>query len=281
MSIPAAPGPLSTLRLPVLQIPISGDLSVSQLPLLLLLYYRWALQTLSALEFLHSHEVYLRDFGPSSVWIRPDLSSAVTGFMQAMFPCSELLDTDDFYPGTQGPDFRDIDCEYDEDGNPIAYSARADICSWANLMWELVTNEHSMSPPRRPPNVNYPMVYPEDPRYWLDREGEPDWREEEDRLRRKMFQLLDEGRLGPILVKAWSGHYRGVTEVIADVRALLKNRGVNLVGGDEILVPAGDGNRSWDDIFVTVPGQYGNELRLRESRGLDSTWRTTLAPSRE
>ncbi|KAL4929523.1 uncharacterized protein BDV17DRAFT_290537 [Aspergillus undulatus] len=135
-----------------------------------------------------------------------------------------------------------------------------------------------MSPPRRPPGVNYPMVYPEDPRYWLDREGEPDWREEEDRLRRKMSQLLDEARLGPILVKAWSGHYRSVTEAIADVRALLKNRGVNLVGGDEILVPAGDGNTFWDDIFVTVPGQYGNELRLRESRGLGSTWRTTLAP---
>lgn len=50
------------------------------------LYYHWALQTLSALRFVHSHSVYLSDFCTQTVWPGSDFSVAITGFLSATLP---------------------------------------------------------------------------------------------------------------------------------------------------------------------------------------------------
>jgi len=47
------------------------------------LYYPWALQRLSALEFAHSRSVFLRNFSAQMVWVRADYSIALTGFIGA------------------------------------------------------------------------------------------------------------------------------------------------------------------------------------------------------
>jgi hypothetical protein len=88
--------------------------------------------------------------------------------------------------------------------------------------------------------------------------------------------------MGDIFVKAWSGEYKDVGEVMSDLRALLEKMGVEVIGEDEIL--PGDG-KSWEDILVAIPPHdeqgYWREIRLRESRGLDSKARTTLIPGTE
>jgi hypothetical protein len=52
--------------------------------IMLSLYYRWALQVLSALAFMHSRSIYLKHFCSHLVWLLSDLSLAITGFVSAM-----------------------------------------------------------------------------------------------------------------------------------------------------------------------------------------------------
>jgi hypothetical protein len=119
-------------------------------------------------------------------------------------------------------------------------------------------------------------VWPEDPKDWP---AERDYMDERKRIKEKRFCQLEEARLGPILVKAWSGDYKNVTEVIRDVRAVLEKKGVAVIGEDEIL--PGD-TMTWGDIFTIVPPSderpYYTEIRLRERWGLDSASRMTLLP---
>jgi serine/threonine protein kinase len=245
----------------------------------LLLYYRWALQTLSALQFLHSHFVYLRDFSCDSIWIREDFSAAITGFIQATFPGAELMGGEDFpRPGGGGIDFSDFEAEYDQEGFQIYGTPRSDICDWATAIWELMTNDHTASPPQRPGGI-YSIVWPEDPKGWPE---EWDYKEDERRVREKKFCQLEEARLGPILVKAWSGDYKNVSEVICDVRAVLRKKGIEVIGEDEVL--PGD-TMPWGDMFTIVPPSgehpYRTEIRLRERRGLDSMSRMAILPEVE
>ena len=56
---------------------------------MLSLYYRWALQVLSAFSFLHSRSIYVRSFSSRFVWLRSDFSLAITGFICATAPAIE------------------------------------------------------------------------------------------------------------------------------------------------------------------------------------------------
>jgi hypothetical protein len=51
--------------------------------IMLSLYYRWALQALSAIKFAHSRSVFFRNFCYKLVWLRSDFSLAITGFFCA------------------------------------------------------------------------------------------------------------------------------------------------------------------------------------------------------
>jgi hypothetical protein len=53
---------------------------------MLALYYRWALQSLSALSYFHSRSVYPTFFSATNVWLRPDYSIAITGFISVEGP---------------------------------------------------------------------------------------------------------------------------------------------------------------------------------------------------
>ncbi|KAL3493902.1 hypothetical protein BJX62DRAFT_234758 [Aspergillus germanicus] len=268
------PGPLQSLALRAISVPIPDDATGSKVPPVLLLYYRWTLQTLSALRFLHSHSVYLRDFSDESIWIRADFSAAIASFIQATFPGAEHMGGEDFYRAG-GIEFCEVEVEYDEDGSEAHGTPRGDICDWANVVWELMTNRRSVAPPK-PPRGWDSAVWPEDPKDWP---AEWDYKDEQKRIKEKKFCQLEEARLGPVLVKAWSGDYRNVSEVIRDVRGVLAKMGVAVIGEDEVL--PGE-SMTWEDIFTIVPPSderpYYTEIRLREKRGLDSASRVTLLP---
>ncbi len=53
---------------------------------MLALYYRWALQSLSALSFFHSRSVYPTFFSSTNAWLRSDYSLAVAGFINVDGP---------------------------------------------------------------------------------------------------------------------------------------------------------------------------------------------------
>jgi len=71
--------------LPALIVPLPQDLSRND-RLLLFLYYRWALQVLSAFKFAHLRSVFIRNFCFRLVWLRSDFSVAITGFCAASAP---------------------------------------------------------------------------------------------------------------------------------------------------------------------------------------------------
>jgi len=75
------PGPLS-FTIPVMTVPVAQTISQED-KIILSLYYRWALQALSAFRFMHSRSVYVGFFSSQLVWIRSDFSLAVTGFISA------------------------------------------------------------------------------------------------------------------------------------------------------------------------------------------------------
>jgi hypothetical protein len=54
--------------------------------IVLSLHYRWALQALYALGFMHSKSVNIKIFDSTNVWLRSDYSLALTGFICAWAP---------------------------------------------------------------------------------------------------------------------------------------------------------------------------------------------------
>ncbi|KAL2814772.1 hypothetical protein BJX63DRAFT_431163 [Aspergillus granulosus] len=218
-----------------------------------------ALQTLSALRFLHAHSICLGDFSYYFIWLRSDFSAAVTGFVGGTLPSDPWLNAD--HLRALGIEFQMAEEEYDEQtGQLLPASPRGDICDWANLIWGIVTNAHSIRPPQNP--ALWPMTYSEDPREW-PKDYEVNLREETERVQQRMFYELEEAHLGLVLVKAFNGTYQDVSEVVSDVRSILGRRGVEILGDDEILPP---GDASWADVFITAPSSLSSHPQGRDIR---------------
>jgi hypothetical protein len=79
------PGPMHFatpvgITTPVLSAPSRSD------TVMLSLYYRWALQVLSAMHFMHARHMYLKTFSSEFVWLRENYSLTITGFICATSP---------------------------------------------------------------------------------------------------------------------------------------------------------------------------------------------------
>lgn len=85
----------------------------------------------------------------------------------------------------------------------------------------------------------------------------------DERFRRRKFQVLEEARLGPVLVKAWNGGYGDAGEVMRDVRLITEKMGIGVVVGmDEVLL---DGGRTWEGALTVVKtwhGEWENEIQM-------------------
>jgi len=71
--------------LPAMTVPVPKEPSRED-RIMLALYYRWALQSLSAISYLHSRSVYLTFFSSTNVWLRRDYSLAISGFISVDGP---------------------------------------------------------------------------------------------------------------------------------------------------------------------------------------------------
>lgn len=75
------------------------------------------------------------------------------------------------------------------------------------------------------------------------------WGRHTQRLKEGKLQLLEEDRLGPMIVKTWKGGYENVREILEEVRSYLEEIGVTKDGEDEVLL---DDGRKWEDVFMVV-----------------------------
>ncbi|GFF36737.1 hypothetical protein IFM51744_03224 [Aspergillus udagawae] len=77
---------------------------------------------------------------------------------------------------------------------------------------------------------------PTDPLDPMEMPGEMNaWEYHKQRLKEGKLQLLEEERLGSMLVKAWKGEYENAREILQEVRSYLQQIGVRMDGEDEVL----------------------------------------------
>ncbi|KAI4960941.1 hypothetical protein J4E86_002568 [Alternaria arbusti] len=77
------PGQLKRVEVPAMTVPVVAQTMSHDDKIMLSLYYRWAIQALSAFRLMHARSIYTGFFSSQLVWIRPDFSLAVTGFISA------------------------------------------------------------------------------------------------------------------------------------------------------------------------------------------------------
>ncbi|KAJ5370771.1 uncharacterized protein N7496_006863 [Penicillium cataractarum] len=254
------PGPLAATTLPILstfpasrtssddkELPNEGDREP-----LLLLYYHWALQSLAMLAFLHEHAVYLMDFGASTIWIRGDLSIALSGFVNATIPTDEWPYSPDgtryeveiYHPTIPGSGYPEL-------------TPKIDLSDWATFVWQLMRKDASSHGAKR-------WGLPTDPMDLTEIPGDVNpWGYHTQRLKEGKLQLLEEERLGLMLVKAWKGEYENAREILQEVRSYLQQIGVRTDGEDEVLL---DDGRKWEDVFTVVQTdgpRWGREIRYK------------------
>lgn len=249
-------------RLPAMEVPVVETQTRGDW-VMLSLYFRWALQGLSALKFAHSRSVFLRNFSAQMVWVRADYSLALTGFIGADI----VGDETDYREGG-------IVCDEDVELDDSAYgSVKDDLFRWATFVWRLMTNdftERSLSVARTGcwgpccPVEGGCSRFTDDSHQTLNK-GHRSWLR--DRENRKLYQELEEARLGSVLLKAWNAGYESTDEVMADVRLTAKKMGI-IVREDEDEV---DVDARWEDVFEMVemtesgPGSPTRRLRFKES----------------
>lgn len=238
-----SPGPFN-MTLPVMAVPVSETPTRND-KLMLTLYYRWALQGLSALGFVHSHSVFLRTFSSQLIWLRSNYSLAITGFVGAEI----TRDNTDYGEGGLAGD---ESMTYDE--TAMHGSVKEDLFFWATFVWRLMTNDYTNQSRSASTHCWEPCC----PMDGCDPSDENHFMTFSDRLNRNMFQELEEARLGSVLLKAWNSKYESAEEVAADIRAIASNMGIT-VDGDEVEI-----YERWEAVLEVV--EMGPLPRARSVR---------------
>ncbi|CAN9280107.1 unnamed protein product [Alternaria alternata] len=244
--------------------------------IMLALYYRWALQALSALSFFHSRSVYLTFFSSRNVWLRSDFSLAITGFISVEGPELDAdalrdawkqskrderqeRDYQAFVAGrTQEPEPSDEESNEDSEEIPEGFSESWNEGEWAGDGNALFYDDYF--------NIKYP------------REAEAPWKRdidwspfsspggrptEEAADWRDQLQVLEQARLGSVLLKAWKGEYESAEQAAEDIRKIAEEVGINVVSST---VEVGD---DWMKLFkdeVDIGEPWENIFELDEAQ---------------
>jgi hypothetical protein len=258
------------LKLPDIQVP---EFDAKRRKTMLCLYYRWALQALSALEYFHSQHMYLRTFGERMVWLRADYSIAITGFISAVkdqgnvaiqkgaeetqVPSWSVVDPEGglkWAPITyhQIDEWIEFEESIDRLGNPLP-CAKADLFLWATFTWRLMTSGMTGGPQicqEHPSQMKNGLVRncSEGPYNAIFDEEDP-----------KLYRNLDDDRMGSVLARAWNGQYESAAEVSEQVRLFASNVGISAVG-DEVKIEGG-----WENVFelIDTGDPFTRALRFR------------------
>ena len=239
------PGPLEDINLPE-----------EKNGIMLSLYYRWALQFLSALSFLHSHGVYVISFSDGLVWLRSDLSLAITGFISNRIKGVQEEDWGENggYVGIGSESFPEYSEHYHiRTGNG---GVRQDLHNWAGWLYELIATEAEKS-------QTYQGVEKEGVSLSGRTEFGPitkkEWileckrlqKQEHERYGNFLLENLGEERLGSVFNKIWNSEYTNAEDVAEDVRRCAEKAGIKIVGKDEV-----DIGYPWENAFVIEADQY-------------------------
>ncbi|KAI4694288.1 hypothetical protein J4E81_006504 [Alternaria sp. BMP 2799] len=287
-------GDLPAMTLPVPEKPSRED------RIMLALYYRWALQSLSAIAYFHSRSVYLTFFSSTNVWLRSDYSLAIAGFINVDGPELDAESRRDAWKEAKRSERRERRyqewydagapisvCPEDEsgeesedeseeipelfsypwdtgewvgDGGAIHYeeysteppeqcgSHRESLFYWATFVWELMTNTQTAEAHWKQGIEWDPLSPPEG--------GPPkpakDWRDQ--------LQVLEEARLGSVLLKAWKSEYQSAEQAAEDVRKIAEEMGIKIVSSASEVDDAWTNVSRQDEVDIGEPWEDVFEL---------------------
>ena len=221
----------------------------------LALHQRWAMQILSALEWVHERGVTLQwgAIQQDAFWLRSDFSIAIACFITAgclglQIPaehCSSNTFVSPWSKQTSG--HSESPYTWHDTGLP-----KGDLVDWATWVYGLMIGRES------------------DPVYHgvegLDNDERiRKWRERHHAAERGTFRdwpRLPKEQLGDVLVRAWNGEYETAGELLADVRQSLKDTGRQLTDGKSDEIDGFD----WNHLFEGVPGKFGPKLELKQQK---------------
>ncbi|KAF1988219.1 hypothetical protein K402DRAFT_391982 [Aulographum hederae CBS 113979] len=163
--------------------PTLGHVAPQYLPLAL----SWVLQTLSAVIFVHSKEIFFGNLGTHICWLQEDLSIKIVGFVEAKFvnEYGDLAEASKHF----GPWF-----QYSEEEEELG-TVESDLHFWASLVYTFMTG--------------------------LDVDESPERLQEGE----KTIPKLPAELMGEILTKCWNAQYSSASEAMQDVEAFLVAHG--------------------------------------------------------
>ncbi|KAH8802493.1 hypothetical protein F5884DRAFT_887029 [Xylogone sp. PMI_703] len=167
------------------------------LPLVL----NWALQALSALKFIHSHnDFYYNDLTVYNCWLSSDLTLSLIGFLHAEF-------RDGWGQLNDGSGERKGSLMRMTIVKPRA-DVQSDLFDWGTFMYQLMTNI--------------------DPR-------EEDHDEAYRQIQAQRFPNLSKDLAGELVAKCWRQYYLNVDELRADMVQFMKGKGYDVEEHSDII----------------------------------------------
>ena len=217
----------------------------------LALYWRWALQALSAIVYLHAKGVILNGLSDQVIWLRGDYSVAISGLYNAgcaglNIPGGSWGDTSIMSSNLKRPSSR----SEDDCAETHAGTVKGDLFDWATWVWRL------MSCGQDPTSYDLPDDYfkHEDLRRRCNerRQGIANGKE-------SAFPPLKEAYFGRIVHKAWTGQYDDAELAMQELKETLAARGVSISGeyDDELI------GYDWVNLVEVVRDGKGRNIRLQ------------------
>ncbi|KAH7093063.1 hypothetical protein FB567DRAFT_587509 [Paraphoma chrysanthemicola] len=237
------PGPIDWYSIPALTVPLPQEMSRND-KLLLFLYYRWALQVLSAFRFAHSRSVFIRNFCSQLVWLRSDFSLAITGFIAASAPEIEEESRRDGI-ASERESLQDPARPYSislEEFDRRVKEENYSPCPFSDGEW--IIDGSASDDIYEGGNENGSVK--EDLHYWavfvkfLMNDGSPD----ASARNHEIPNEFENARLGTIRANAMNGRYESAAEIVQDVKVAAVQMGIKVVGDDEV-----DIDDTWENVF--------------------------------
>lgn len=164
------------------------------------------------------------DFSSSTIWVRKDLFIALSGFVNATIPTDEWPYSPDGTPYEAEIYYTTV-----TSGHPTL-DPKIDLSDWATFVWRCMRNDLAAHDPTVDGVKTWALpTNPLDPTEMPGEQVNP-WEFHQERLKEAKLQLLEEERLGPILLKAWKGEYENAREILQEVRFYLEKIGVGWKG---------------------------------------------------
>jgi hypothetical protein len=173
------------------------------------LVYQWALHLLSALGFVHSHDVVFGDLGSRHCWLSssPSLSLSLVGFVNAGFRRYDggggLYEGD--YAG--GEPFHPLSLVR---GPRCVPTAQMDLFMWGCLVYELMTG------------------------LWPGNGLGQSMGDVRQMVPRREWPPLEKKCMGEVVRRCWEGVYQSAEDIKRDVIAFLEADGWEINGEDDL-----------------------------------------------